>query len=142
MKAQLLHLQWGRAFLTAILVFVLVIIFNAVLGWVAVHVWTQPDQQLMLVQFLYWSTFVLQLLLTVAAGLWLAQNVKRDPPLHGLLMGLFTAIIFLTFSISFRDTALVVLISFVLTVAAGWLGGVLGSRGRQKKLEDGHFEEI
>ena len=142
MKAQLLHLQWGRAFLTALLVLILVIIFSAVLDWVAGHIWTQPDQQLMLEQFLYWSTFVLQLLLTVGGGLWLARNVKREPPLHGLLMGLFTAIIFLTFSISFKDTALVVLISFVLTVAAGWLGGFLGSLKRQKKLEDGHFEAM
>ena len=142
MKAQLLHLQWGRAFLTALLVLILVIIFSAVLDWVAVHVWTQPDQQLMLVQFLYWGTFVLQLMLTVVCGLWLAGNVERKAPLHGLLMGLFTALFFLTFSISFRDTTLVAAISFVLTVAAGWLGGVLGSRGRQKKLEDGHFEAM
>ena len=132
MKAQLLHLQWGRAFLTAVLVLILVIIFSAVLDWGAVHVWTQPDQQLMLEQFLVWSTFALQLLLTVVCGLWLAGNVKREPPLHGLLMGLFTALIFLTFSISFQVAALVVLIIFVLTVAAGWLGGVLGSRGRRK----------
>ena len=142
MKAQLLHLQWGRAFLTALLVLILVIIFSAVLDWVAVHVWTQPDQQLMLEQFLYWGTFVLQLLLTVGGGLWLAGNVKRDAPLHGLLMGLFTAIIFLTFSISFKENALMVLISFVLTVAAGWLGGFLGNPRRQKKLEDGHFEAM
>jgi hypothetical protein len=130
MKARLLHLQWGRAFLTALLVLILVIIFSAVLDWVAVHVWTQPDQQLMLKQFLIWSTFVLQLLLTVGGGLWLAGNVKREPALHGLLMGLFTAIIFLTFSISFNVGALVVPIIFVLTVAAGWLGGFLGSLRR------------
>jgi hypothetical protein len=142
MKAQLLHLQWGRAFLTAVLVLILVIIFSAVLDWVAVHVWTQPDQQLMLKQFIIWSTFVLQLLLTVGGGLWLARNVKREPPLHGLIMGFFTALIFLSFSISFNVAALVVPISFVLTVAAGWLGGVLGNPKRQKKLEDGHFDAM
>ena len=53
MKAQLLHLQWGRALLTAVLVLILVIIFSAVLDWVAGHIWTQPDQQLMLEQFLF-----------------------------------------------------------------------------------------
>ena len=79
----------------------------------------------------FWSTFVLQLLLTVGCGLWLAQNVEREPPLHGLLMGLFTALIFLTFSISFNVAALVVPVIFVLTVAAGWLGGFLGSPRRQ-----------
>ena len=127
MKAQLLHLQWGRAFLTAVLVLILVIIFSAVLDWVSGHIWTQPDQQLILEQLLFWGTLVLQLLLTVGGGLWLARNVEREPPLHGLLMGLFTALIFLPFSISFKDTALMVPINFVLTIAAGWLGGFLGS---------------
>jgi hypothetical protein len=130
MRAQLLHLQWGRAFLTGLLVVILVIIFSGVLDLVAGHIWTQPDQQLMLEQFLFWGTLVLQLLLTVVGGLWLAGNVERKAPLHGLLMGLFTALIFIPFSISFRDASLIVAISFVLTVAAGWLGGVLGSRGQ------------
>jgi hypothetical protein len=37
------------------------------------------------------------------------------------------ALIFLPFSTGFRTPALVELVSFVLTVAAGWPGGVLGS---------------
>ena len=129
MKVQLSRLHWGRIFLTGLLVVFLDIILNLVLLWLAVLIWPQPDQQLTLHQFLIWSTFVLQLLLTVGGGLWLAGNVKSEPPLHGLLMGLFNALIFITFSISFKDTTLVVAISLVLTVAAGWLGGVLGSRG-------------
>jgi hypothetical protein len=53
-------------------------------------------------------------------------------PVHGLLMGLVVALIFFLLSLGFRTPALVVLGTFVLTVAAGWLGGVLGSRGRAK----------
>lgn len=45
-------------------------------------------------------------------------------------MGLVIALIFIPFSLSLIYPALVELVSFVLTVAAGWLGGVLGSRGR------------
>ena len=130
MRAQLLHLQWGRAFLTALLVVILVIIFSAVLDLVAIHIWSQPNQEPTFRTVVFWGTLVLQLLLTVVCGLWLAGNVERKAPLHGLLMGLFSALFFITFSISFKDTTLVVAISFVLTVAAGWLGGVLGSRGQ------------
>jgi len=130
MKVQLLHLHWGRIFLTGLLVVILVVILNTVLLWLADHIWSQPNQQLMLVQFLYWSTFVLQLLLTVGGGIWIARKVERDAPLQGLLMGLVIALIFLPFSLSFIYPALFNLANFVLTVAAGWLGGVLGSRER------------
>jgi hypothetical protein len=76
MKVQLLHLHWGRIFLTGLLVVILVIILNTVLLWLAGQIWPQPNQELMLVQFLFWSTFVLQLLLTVGGGIWIAQNVE------------------------------------------------------------------
>ncbi len=130
MKVQLLHLHWGRILLTGLLVVILVIILNTVLLWLAGQIWPQPNQELMLVQFLFWSTFVLQLLLTVGGGIWVAQNVEREASLHGLLMGLVIALIFIPFSLSLIYPAVAVLVSFVLTVAAGWLGGVLGSRGR------------
>jgi hypothetical protein len=130
MKVQLSHLHWGRAFLTGVLVVILVIIIGAVLDWTLIHIWSQPNQQLMLVQSLIWSTLVLQLLLTVGGGLWLARNVEREAPLHGLLMGLFIVLIFLPFGLSFKDPALMIPITSVLTIAAGWLGGLLGSKGR------------
>lgn len=130
MKVQLLHLHWGQILLTGLLVVILVIILNTVLLWLAGQIWPQPNQELMLVQFLFWSTFVLQLLLTVGGGIWVAQNVEREASLHGLLMGLVIALIFIPFSLSLIYPAVAVLVSFVLTVAAGWLGGVLGSRGR------------
>lgn len=123
-------MRWGWIFLTGLLVVIMVIILNIVLLWLADHIWPQPNQELMLVRFLFLSTFVLQLLLTVGGGIWIAQNVEREAPLHGLLMGLVIALIFIPFSLSLIYPALVELVSFVLTVAAGWLGGVLGSRGR------------
>jgi len=142
LKVKLSHLHWGWIFLTGLLVVIMVIILNLVLLWFANHIWPQQNQQLMLVQFLFWSTFVLQLLLTVGGGVWIARNVEREAPLHGLLMGLVIALIFIPFSLGFSVFALVDLAGFFLTIAAGWLGGVLGSRGRQKKLEDGHFEAM
>jgi putative membrane protein (TIGR04086 family) len=93
-------------------------------------IWPQSYLQLTGVQYVYWITFVLQLLLTVGSGVWIARKVERDAPLQGLLRGLVIALIFLPFSLSFIYPALVELVGFVLTVAAGWLGGVLGSRRR------------
>lgn len=129
MKVQLSHLHWGRIILTGVLVFILVVILNTVLIWL-VGLVVQPDQYLSVVQIVSWGTFVLQLLLIVGGGVWIARQVERAAPLHGLLMGLFITLIFLSFSMAFRTSALVDLVGFVLTVAAGWLGGVLGSRGR------------
>jgi putative membrane protein (TIGR04086 family) len=130
MKVQLSHLHWGRIILTGVLVFILVVILNTVLLWLVGLVWQQLYQQLIVVQYVSWSTFVLQLLFTVGGGVWIARKVEREAPLHGLLMGLVVALIFLPFSTGFRTPALVELVSFLLTLAAGWLGGVLGRRGR------------
>jgi len=130
LKVQLSHPHWGRIFLTGLLVVILDIILNTVLFWIVALIWSQPNQQLMVLQFDFWSTFVLQLLLTVGGGVWIARKLEREAPLHGLLMGLVIALIFSPFSLGFRTPALGNLVGFVLTVAAGWLGGVLGSRGR------------
>ena len=128
MKAHFSHVHWGRVLLTVVLVTILVAILNAVLFWLVGLVWHQPDQQQIVVQVVSWSTFVLQLLLTVGGGVWIARRVEREAPLHGVLVGLVIALFFFLFSLSFRTPALVELVSFILTVAAGWLGGVLGSR--------------
>jgi hypothetical protein len=130
LKVQLSHPHWGRIFLTGLLVVILVIIINTVLIPLAFLIWPQSYLQLNVVRFVSWSTFVLQFLLTVGGGVWIAHKVERDVPLQGLLMGLVIALIFLPFSFSSVLPALYVPLSFILTVVAGWLGGVLGSRGR------------
>jgi len=129
MIAQFSHLHWVRVLLTGVLIVILVVILNAVLpviGWV----WHTTDRQLFY-QVVDWSTFVLQLVLTGGGAFWIARKVEREAPLHGFLVGLVVALIFFPLSLGFRNPALVMLVSFVLTVAAGWLGGVLGSRGRE-----------
>lgn len=112
MKAQFSHVHWLRVLLTSVLVVILVVIFNIVF-------------------VVAWSTFVLQLVLTVGGAVWVARKVESGAPLHGFLIGLVVALIFFPLSLGFRYPALVMLGGFVLTVAAGWLGGVLGSRGRE-----------
>ncbi len=131
MKAELSRVHWGRILLTSILVVILVIIFNTVLVWPISLIWHQPNQRQIVYQVVSWSTFVLQLVLTVGGAVWVARKVGSGAPLHGFLVGLIVALIFFPLSLGFRNPALVMLVSFVLTVAAGWLGGVLGSRGRE-----------
>ena len=130
MKAEFSRVHWGRILLTSILVVILVIILNMVLSLLASQVWGPPSQTHQITYLVAsWSTFVLQLVLTVGGAVRVARKVESGAPLHGLLVGLVVALIFFPLSLGFRNPALVMLVSFVLTVAAGWLGGVLGSRG-------------
>jgi len=89
-----------------------------------------------------WSTSILAILLTAGGAIWVAHKVENGAPLHGLLVGLVAALMLLItnpnltnfFQGGYRgrlDLLLVALGTFVLTVAAGWLGGILGSRGRE-----------
>jgi putative membrane protein (TIGR04086 family) len=130
MKAQFSHVHWGRILLTSILVVILVIIFNTVLVWPISLIWHQPDQRQIVYQVVSWSTNIVALLLTVGGALWVARKAERAAPLHGFLVGLVAALILLPLGKATID--LVALVIFVLMIAAGWLGGVLGSRGREK----------
>src|SRR5260370_5979625 len=131
-RPQCTRVHWGRILLTSILVVILVIILNTVLSLLASQVWGPPSQAHQIAYLVAsWSTFVLQLVLTVGCAVLAARKVESGAPLHGLLVGLVVALIFFPLSLGFRNPALVMLVSFVLTVAAGWLGGVLGSRGRR-----------
>ena len=129
MKAELSRVHWGRVLLTGVLVVILVVILNTVLFWSIGLVWHQPDRQI-IYQVVSWSTSILALLLTVGGAVWVARRVERRAPLHGFLVGLVAALILLPLGKAFID--LMALVIFVLMVAAGWLGGVLGSRVRRR----------
>jgi Na+/H+ antiporter NhaA len=132
MKAQLSQVHWGRVLLTGILVVILVVILNTVLPLLANHVWGQPDQAQIAIQVSSWSTYILLLLLTGSGAGWVAGKVEREAPLHGLLVGLVVGLILFLLSRGFGSPVLVALVTFVLNAAAGLLGGVLGSRGRER----------
>lgn len=130
MKAQLSHVRWGRVLQAGILVVILDFILSLALGLLAI-------QAHIAFQVFIWGTYVLDFLLIVGGGIWVARKVERAAPLHGFLVGLIVALIsFLLnfFSLvsgqSIGSSGLMVLGYFVLDVAGGWLGGVLGSRGR------------
>ena len=130
MKAQFSQMHWGRVLLTSVLVVLLVVILNTVLLVLATHVWSQPDQAQIAIQVSSWSTYILLLLLTFGGAVWVARTVGREALVHGLLMGVVVGLILCFLSLGFGSPVLRALVTFVLIMAAGFLGGLLGSRGR------------
>jgi len=132
MKALFSDVHWGRVLLTGVLLVILDVILNTVLLLLATHMWSQPDQAQIAIQVSSWSSYILVILLTVGGAAWVARKVEREAPLHGFLVGLVVALILLIISVGFGSPLLMALLTFDLNLAAGWLGGVLGSRGRKK----------
>jgi putative membrane protein (TIGR04086 family) len=132
MKALFSDVHWRRVLLTGVLVVILDIILNTVLLLLATRIWNQPDQAQTAIQVSSWSTYILVILLTVGGAVWVARRVEKDAPLHGFLVGLVVALILLILSVGFGSPLLMALLTFDLNLVAGWLGGVLGSRGRKK----------
>jgi putative membrane protein (TIGR04086 family) len=132
MKAQFSYVHWGRVLLTGVLIVILVVILNTILLLLATRVWSQPDQAQVAIQVSSWSTYILLLLLTVGGAVWVARKAEREAPLHGLLVGLVVAFILFLLSRGFGSPVLFALVTFVLNVGAGYLGGILGGRRREK----------
>ena len=140
MKAHFLHVHWGRVLLTDVLLVILVLILSTVVGLLVSSVW---GFTVFSYQVISWSTSLLTILLTAVFALWVARKEAREAPVHGLLVGLIAALILSFFSPDvnnfFRGAfrgELVLLVralgTFILMVVAGWLIGVLVSRGQEK----------
>jgi len=133
MKAHFSQVHWGRVVLTGVLVAILVILLSIVLFLLlnAFHVWDHLDQGHLAFQVFSWISNILAILLTAFGAVRVARKVERAAPLHGFLVGLVAALI--VFGPGFAARLdLATLVPFVLMLAAGWLGGVLGSRGREQ----------
>ena len=126
-------MKWGRIVLVGLAVpaAVLLLITLVATGYaftLAFEVRGAPDQ-IRIGQFAghlgrsYWS--VLAILATIPAAFWSARRLPASRALHGALIGVVVAGVgfLLGFAISVRT-----IVAFVLTVAAGWLGGVLAAR--------------
>lgn len=128
----------SKSLLSDLLTGVLIVILSAILstllpavGWV----WHTTDAQLFY-RIVDWLTIVLTSLLTCGSALWIAHKRERGAPLHGLLVGLFVALIYFFSRLYFRSPAQAldtsqVLVAFLLIGAAGWFGGVWGSLRRK-----------
>jgi hypothetical protein len=126
-------MKWGRIVLIGIAVpaavLLLITLATTVYAFkLALEVRGAPDQ-VRIGQFAAhlgrsdWS--VLAILVTVPAALWSALRIPASRALHGALIGVVVAAVglLLGFTMSVRT-----IVEFVLTVAAGWLGGVLAAR--------------
>ena len=130
MKALFSQVHWSRILLIGVLIVILVVILNTVLLVLASHIWSQPDQAQIAISVPAWSTYILLLLLTFGGAIWIARTVEREPLLHGFFVGLVVGVILCILSLGFGSPILRSLITLVLNMAAGYLGGFLGSRGR------------
>jgi hypothetical protein len=75
-----------------------------------------------------WLGTVVGVLFTFGGAAWVARRVESaTAALHGVLVGGVVAVVGLAFG---GSLGIVEVVGAVLTVAAGWLGGRLGGRGR------------
>jgi putative membrane protein (TIGR04086 family) len=134
MKAQLSQVHWGLVLKTGILLYILISILGlglsllllAFLNWG--HV--EPHSAF---QAFSWITALLVIGVTGYGASRVARKVECAAPLHGLLVGLVVALISLLLDLVLSGGIDPVgLLLSVAVVAAGWLGGVLGSRRREQ----------
>jgi putative membrane protein (TIGR04086 family) len=138
MKVQLSQVHWGRVAAAVILTVFLTLTLNLIVDLLVFQIWNRPDQEQIVRQVLFWNPTILPILLTFAAALWVVRKTESKPQLHGLLVGLLVALILFFFSSGFQgEFVLVTLINLLLTIAAGWLGGVLGSWGGKSQSQLG-----
>jgi putative membrane protein (TIGR04086 family) len=133
MNAQFSQVHWGRVLLIGVLLVVLIFILNLVLSsfFLAFLNWGRLDPYIS-IQVFTLITNVLVVLLTVYCALRVARKVESAAPLHGLLVGLVAALILFLVGLIFSGGFdLMAIVPYVLMVAAGWLGGVLGRRRRE-----------
>jgi putative membrane protein (TIGR04086 family) len=134
MKARLSQVHWDLVLKTGVLLYILTFILGlglsllllAFLNWGHVDSHSAPQAFSLI-------TALLVIAVTGYGALRVARKVERAAPLHGFLVGLVVALISLLLDLIFsREIDLVGLVLYVLMVAAGLLGGVLGSRRREQ----------
>src|SRR5437764_451267 len=101
MKVLFSDVHWGRVLLAGVLVVILDVILNTVLLLLATHIWNQTDQAQIAIQVSSWIIYILVILLTFGGAVWVARKVEREASLHGFLVGLVVALIFILLSIGF-----------------------------------------
>ncbi len=130
MKAQLSQMYWKRVLLIGALIVIVIFILNIVLLVIANHIWSQPDQAQIVIGVTSWSIYILLLVLTFGSALWVARTVQKEPLVNGLLLGTVVGVLICILSLGFGSPILRSLVALVLNMTAGYLGGLLGSRGR------------
>ena len=132
MRARLSQVHWGLVLKTAVLLYILIFILGLGLSllMLALYNWGHVDSPIAF-QAYVWISALLVLVMIGYGTSRVARKIKSAAPLHGLLIGLVLALISLLLDLIFRsEINMLGLLQYVLMVAAGWVGGVLGSRNR------------
>jgi putative membrane protein (TIGR04086 family) len=130
MKAQLSQVRWDLVLKTSILIYILTFIFGVGLSLLlpAVLNWVHMDPQ-SAVQAISLIGALLVIVVTGYGAWWAARKVEYAALLQGLLVGVVVALISFLLDVAFSMRIDPVGLAFyALMVAAGWLGGILGSR--------------
>ena len=129
-KAQLVQVRWDLVLKTSILVYILTFIFGIGLSLLlpAVLNWGRADAQ-NAVQAVSLITPLLVIVVT-GYGAWrVARKVEHAALLQGFLVGVVVAVLSFLLDVAFSMRIDAVgLVLYALMVAAGLLGGILGSR--------------
>jgi putative membrane protein (TIGR04086 family) len=134
MKARLSRVRWDLIVKTAVLVYIVTFILGFALSFplLALLNWSRLDSQSAFQASSLISAFLV-FVVTGYGAVWVARRVESAALLHGLLVGLLVALISLVLDVLFiRAIELLRLGLYVLMVAAGLLGGIVGSRRRQQ----------
>jgi hypothetical protein len=135
MTNQLSQIRWWRVTWTALAVygasFILVfLIVTAYASYLAFQVRGAPDQtmiQQFANQYAPWLGAITIVLFTLWGARWLASFVRADVQLHGLVLGVIVALVNLIFE-GVGAFSLTSLLTAVLVIGAGWLGGRWAAR--------------
>jgi putative membrane protein (TIGR04086 family) len=122
----------GVIVISFLLTFLVVTVYAAML---AVQAQGQPDQE-QITDFAKavapWVGTISGLLLIFIGAAWTARRVPMHKALHGLLVGIFVAVVTIILDALGGITAMDVA-GFVLAIVAGWLGGMVGA-GRRNEV--------
>jgi hypothetical protein len=135
MTNQLSQIRWWRVTWTALTVygasFLLVfLIVTAYASYLAFQVRGAPDPTMIQAfanQYAPWLGPISLTLFTFLGVRWLARFVRTDLELHGLVLGVIVSLVNLVFA-GMGAFNLTTLITTVLVIGAGWLGGKLSAR--------------
>lgn len=130
MKAQLSQVRWDLVLKTSILIYILTFILGVGLSLLlpAVLNWGHMDPQ-RAVQAVSLIGSLLVIVVTGYGAWWVARKVEHGALLQGFLVGVVVALISFLLEVAFSMRIDPVgLLFYALMVAAGLLGGILGSR--------------
>ena len=139
MKARLAEVRWDLVLKTSAVIYVVTLVLGLALSFPLLAIFNvgHLDSQ----SAARASTFITAFVVIVVTGYgawWVARRLERAALLHGFLVGLILALISFVLDALFLDLLVgraievVGLVYYALMVAAGLLGGALGSRRQEQ----------